>query len=314
MLFIPGSLIVHMLIASIVGLSWALVSATLVGVTKPGQRAALYAGALIAPAIGFFTHTIVPHDCGIAELAGLGHIACYTGSWLGDVGLLLVASGAVCVLSQSALSWIGYTRAVRHAMRADVLAEQGDEYALRAVATLSKVCQLAGVKDPELLLTEEDGVCCVVGVFRPSLLLSYSLCGDLEDDELAAVMAHEVGHIVRRDNAVGLVGALSRALAFFSPAMHMALKRYMVEREMACDDFAVEITGDSIALASGVVKVWKQQQGAPQLAAASIGGGSLSARIERLIDGDTISRPRPAGARVIAVVVLVLGVIILALC
>jgi len=93
-----------------------------------------------------------------------------------------------------------------------------------------------------------------IGFISPWVVISTGLRDALDDDELFAVLAHEEGHVLRRDNLVILVGqtiALTFALIPGVRACFASLRRC---QELAADLFARERTGDGLVVASSLHK------------------------------------------------------------
>jgi beta-lactamase regulating signal transducer with metallopeptidase domain len=79
----------------------------------------------------------------------------------------------------------------------------------------------------------------VTGFIRPAIILPSGLAESLHDRDLASVLRHELGHVVRRDTWTNLAERLAITVAFFHPAVHWLVRRMDFEREVACDDFVV---------------------------------------------------------------------------
>jgi beta-lactamase regulating signal transducer with metallopeptidase domain len=165
---------------------------------------------------------------------------------------------------------------------------------------------------PRMLITSRPGVCCVVGIRSPAILLSEDICEILDDQELEAVLTHEVAHIRHKDNLVGLIASMVRALAYYAPTMHVAMRHYMEERENAADDYVTESGGDGMALASGVVKVWRTQAPAVASPGSDAAGGGVVSRLERLVY--TSGRVDPGSLPLVISITALLLAVILVLC
>ncbi len=125
------------------------------------------------------------------------------------------------------------------------------------------------------------------GILRPSILLPLGFETQLASPGIAALLEHERAHIERRDMLVALLQRIALALLWWSPALHWISRRMDEEREVACDEVAVDRTGDARAFALTLTDQAEIQMGArtPQLAAGAIGGKSqFGRRIRRLIE------------------------------
>lgn len=125
------------------------------------------------------------------------------------------------------------------------------------------------------------------GLFRPVVVLPESAADQLDTPEMAALLEHERAHIVRRDMLAALAQRVVLALLWWSPALYWISRRIDEEREVACDEAAVERTGDARAFARSLTSQAENQlwARAPRLAVGAIGPRSqFGRRIRRLID------------------------------
>jgi beta-lactamase regulating signal transducer with metallopeptidase domain/ankyrin repeat protein len=123
------------------------------------------------------------------------------------------------------------------------------------------------------------------GLFRPCIVLPENVA--LSSPGMAALLEHERAHIQRRDMAVALAQRVMLALLWWSPALYWISRRIDEEREVACDEAAVERTGDAKAFARSLTSQAENQlwARAPRLAVGAIGPRShFSRRIKRLIE------------------------------
>ena len=89
----------------------------------------------------------------------------------------------------------------------------------------------------------------VIGWLRPIVLLPVTALTGLSEDQLRAVIAHELAHIRRLDALVNLFQILVETLLFYHPAMWWLNRRIRAERELCCDEIAVSLTGDRLEYA-----------------------------------------------------------------
>ncbi|QKZ11876.1 M56 family metallopeptidase [Spirosoma sp. KUDC1026] len=96
----------------------------------------------------------------------------------------------------------------------------------------------------------------VVGIMKPILLIPVGLATSLSVQEVEAVLAHELAHIKRQDYAVNLLQSLVDVLYFFHPALWWLSARVREERELCCDDLAVQACGgDGRRLAQALARM-----------------------------------------------------------
>ncbi len=123
------------------------------------------------------------------------------------------------------------------------------------------------------------------GFLRPRIYISELLAEHLEEDELAALIAHEGAHVARRDP---LRLSFFRALAcvlFWLPALRRLADDMSDEAELAADDVAAR--GRPLVLASAIVGVarWSSLEASPAIAPAAVGfvgNRLLDSRVRRL--------------------------------
>jgi beta-lactamase regulating signal transducer with metallopeptidase domain len=77
-----------------------------------------------------------------------------------------------------------------------------------------------------------------VGVLHPAILLPSKVLPDLGEEELSAVLAHEYGHIRRRDFLAHMVCEFISLPVAWHPGIHYLMSKISQTRELACDDYA----------------------------------------------------------------------------
>ncbi|MEI6861661.1 MAG: M56 family metallopeptidase, partial [Verrucomicrobiota bacterium] len=122
----------------------------------------------------------------------------------------------------------------------------------------------------------------VVGWVRPVVLVPAAMLAGLAPAQLDALLAHELAHIRRHDFLVNLVQAVAEALFFYHPAIYAINRRIRAERENACDDIAVGVTGDAVDYARALATL-EAARSTGSLALAASGDGELLARVRRLL-------------------------------
>jgi TonB family protein len=139
----------------------------------------------------------------------------------------------------------------------------------------------------DLLVTDARISPCVVGIRRAALLWPLGLTQHLSDAQLDAVVAHEIGHVERRDNlaAVGLNAV--RVLFWFHPVVWWLDSRWREERERACDERVLARDDDAEQYADGILKVGEFCVGALAMDHARMAGARLTGRIEAIMNPNT---------------------------
>jgi len=121
----------------------------------------------------------------------------------------------------------------------------------------------------------------VLGWFRPVVLLPVRALTGLTEEQIEAVVAHELAHIRRFDCFVNLFQIATETLLFYHPAVWWVSQRIRAEREHCCDDEAIAICGDAVnyARALTLMEEWRT---APALMMAA-NRSPLGARVVRVL-------------------------------
>ena len=133
----------------------------------------------------------------------------------------------------------------------------------------------------------------VIGWFRPVVLLPVRALTGLTEDQIEAVIAHELAHIRRLDAFVNLFQVVVESLLFFHPAVWWLNKRVRAERENCCDDIAVAACGNHLGYARALTTM-EEWRATPTLSLAA-NGGPVAARIARILGLRHVSETRAAG-------------------
>ena len=123
----------------------------------------------------------------------------------------------------------------------------------------------------------------VIGWFRPIVLLPVSALSGLSEDQLAAVICHELAHIRRLDSFVNIFQIAAETLLFYHPAVWWLNKRIRAERENCCDDAALSVCGNPVEYARALTLMEELRQ-QPVMAMAA-NRSPLVARVARLLGG-----------------------------
>src|SRR5258708_9356156 len=134
----------------------------------------------------------------------------------------------------------------------------------------------------------------VLGWFCPVVLLPVRALTGLTEEQIEAVIAHELAHIRRFDCFVNLFQIATETLLFYHPAVWWMSQRIRAEREHCCDDEAITICGDAVnyARALTLMEEWRT---APALMMAA-NRSPLAERVVPLLGWDgAAGRIRVAG-------------------
>ncbi len=151
----------------------------------------------------------------------------------------------------------------------------------------------------ELFIAADVKMPMTIGWLRPLIVLPPDLPESLSSAECDSVIAHELAHIKRWDYATNFAQRVIQALLFFHPAVWFINKQLVIERELACDDWAVKLTGEPRRYASCLTKLVELLSESKPLAAATgilFGKHIISRRVEMILNRDrnattTVSKP-----------------------
>jgi hypothetical protein len=140
--------------------------------------------------------------------------------------------------------------------------------------------------------TEVAGPCALPA---RTIALSDRCEDELTDAELRAVLAHEFAHLSRRDPTWWALLRCAAALGWLQPLNRLALRRALEATEEACDDWALDRTGERYGLASSISRVAAWVSAEPVRAAAvsmaGRGRGATSGRVRRILEGHGRAEP-----------------------
>jgi beta-lactamase regulating signal transducer with metallopeptidase domain len=150
-----------------------------------------------------------------------------------------------------------------------------------------------GIASPQILVLEHcHGGAYVAGIRRPCLVVSDTFYRDLDHDERAGMVAHELAHVARRDVVTALGAGVLKDILFFVPGRAWADRSLHRERERAADERAVAVTRKPAALASSMLKALALNESAPASSAALAPQGAFIGRIEALLEPRPVTRTR----------------------
>ncbi|MFT4647166.1 MAG: beta-lactamase regulating signal transducer with metallopeptidase domain [Glaciecola sp.] len=156
---------------------------------------------------------------------------------------------------------------------------------------LQDISAKAGLsRAPRLLVSKKLGSPATLGVLRPQICVPERAVFGLSPDQQAAMLGHELGHVVRRDPQWFFLYRLVERVLFFQPLNRVARREIQELAEYQCDDWAVKHTGDGIGLARCLTEVasWMVAE-RPMVALLPMAGrgSQLGHRVRRLLDDES---------------------------
>jgi hypothetical protein len=142
-----------------------------------------------------------------------------------------------------------------------------------------------------LLVPDGEVLVAAAGLRHPHVLVSAGALAVLDDEELAASLDHERGHIARRHRYALVAGEICRALARPLPGTDAAARELAFHLERDADRFAVARHHEPAALATAICKA-ARLQGQVALPGAALSGSVVVRRVEQLLDAPATRSPR----------------------
>ncbi|MCA9065298.1 MAG: M56 family metallopeptidase, partial [Planctomycetaceae bacterium] len=198
-------------------------------------------------------------------------------------------------------------RRVRRIVRSAQLATPDIQERIRFHSRLLKT------RPPVGLLSDDVVSPFATGVLKPCIVIPRSLFGDVENDQLDIVLAHELVHLRRRDLLVGWLEILLTNLWWFHPVIWWLRSGLRRTREECCDDSVVTAgLAAPVRYCETLVRVARFQSSSmtePIVLGFADREHPTVTRIRRLMDGTLRRRDRLSVTALIAAIIL--GVVLL---
>ena len=127
---------------------------------------------------------------------------------------------------------------------------------LREWLSASTPVEIKGVRVPTFVFRHSFPIIAVVGAIRPRLFIATHVFDSLSEEELAAALAHEYGHLAARDNFKRSVMRISRAALLIIPCGRSLDRAWSEASESAADEHAAQESSlVALNLASALVRI-----------------------------------------------------------
>jgi hypothetical protein len=196
-------------------------------------------------------------------------------SALGAVGIHVDvhghAIGAAAVAAPAALIGVALLAALLGTIRAS-----------RAVASTLRRTSLGEGPQDSIIVGGSDVLVAAAGLVRPRIVVSAGALTALDDEELAAGLAHEHGHIARRHHLGLAYAECCRAVARMLPGTRRAVRELRFHLERDADEWALRRHHHPCALASAICKA-ATTRASENPAMVTLGGGAIERRLDDLL-------------------------------
>src|SRR5262245_535759 len=133
----------------------------------------------------------------------------------------------------------------------------------------------------------------LAGLFRPVILLPADILSWTSREQRTAILRHEFAHLKRRDHIWSRFQSVLRSLLFFHPLLRYADHQLSVERDIACDDRALDLGAEPKAYAQAILKAAERSflTDVVHQAASFNSRRTLERRIEMIMKTNRTRRP-----------------------
>src|SRR5689334_3115737 len=168
----------------------------------------------------------------------------------------------------AALSAVGVALAIVRGVRS----WRATRALLKQWLATSTPIQLDAIAVPTFVVQHPFPIIAVVGALRPRLFIAHQVLDSLSQEEMAAAIAHECGHLAAKDNFKRSVMRISRAALLLIPCGRSLDRAWSDASESAADEYAAERSSlVALNLASALVRIAKMiPKGQHQILPASV--------------------------------------------
>jgi len=189
----------------------------------------------------------------------------------------------------AAVSAIGVALAISRGLRSWLATRSLLKQWLQA----STPIHLESIKIRTFVLRHSFPIIAVVGAIRPRLFIAAHVLDSLSEEELAAAIAHEYGHLAAQDNFKRSVMRISRAALLIIPCGRWLDRAWSEASESAADEHAAQRSSQvALDLASALVRIARMiPKGQRQTLPAAVSGflvgqdaPGVKVRVSRLVE------------------------------
>lgn len=144
--------------------------------------------------------------------------------------------------------------------------------------------QLEMVKKVALYFSAHVNIPLTIGYFKPIIIFPVALINNLDNEQVEAILLHELAHIKRHDYLLNIVQCVMETILCFNPFVWLISKTIRQEREYCCDDMVMDAEYNNFTYSKALYIIARQNSQSYALAMASAGSKKypLLNRIKRL--------------------------------
>ena len=178
-----------------------------------------------------------------------------------------------------------------------------DEYVIETVNELKSYLNInRNVKIYESAVAK---VPIVIGYFKPVILFPLGLLSGLPQNQIEAILLHELAHIRRADYLINLFQSFAEVILFYHPVVWWISSIIREERENACDDISNEMSNNNVDLAKALLNI-NTFNSENKIAMASISNkNQLSRRVKRMVGLNKQNKSQRIGSSILLVIAFI---------
>ena len=123
----------------------------------------------------------------------------------------------------------------------------------------------------------------IFGIVRPVLLWPRGIAERLSEEQVHAIVAHELAHHRRRDNLTAALHMLVQAAFWFHPVVWWIGGRLVDERERACDEEVVRLGSAPEIYAESILRTCQFSIESALVCVSGVTGSDLKKRMEHIM-------------------------------
>jgi beta-lactamase regulating signal transducer with metallopeptidase domain len=140
-------------------------------------------------------------------------------------------------------------------------------------------------KDTFIVISNPTPVAVTMGFIHPRIVLSTGLMQLLNEDELEAVIYHEIYHKENHDPLKVFLMSLCSSMMWYIPILKWNHQKYKIVKELLADQHAIEKQQSSVNLGSALLKMLKVgKQENMDFAYVSFADTSVNYRIHHILE------------------------------
>lgn len=181
------------------------------------------------------------------------------------------------------------------------------------LASMRRLLERTGVRELiGLSVSDEVSVPMAFGWRHPEVVVPRRVVDSMTSAHQETLLAHELGHLVRRDPAWRILGLVITRVFFFQPLNRCAFAAMSQSAEYLCDDWAALATQRPLELATCLTEVagWAVDERVG-IVPAAVGTGTprslLGRRVHRLLEAPVVPSRRGPRFAVVAGASLMMG-------